>query len=175
MTLRVHHYSHLPTKENTVQTKINNYIPARDAFEREGGEHFYTDRRTVRAAYCNANVSPDTVGKWIDRLPANETVKTEFQQRFQEWDNKMIKGILKKSEQPSLSDVEFLNQLQAYYDKHQAFLASDTFAKFMQAKNSLRTELLPEIREHGTDWVIKFHGIQDPELISRIRNEWSWK
>lgn len=71
---------------------INNYIIARDAFNRAGGQAFINDRREVRAAYCNATVSSGTLEKWIANLP-NEAVQNEFTRRFQEWNAKIAKGI----------------------------------------------------------------------------------
>ncbi len=82
---------------------IEDYITARDAFNHAGGKAFINDRREVRAAYCNATVSPETLERWIANLP-NKAVQNEFTHRFQEWNAKIAKGIdgMAKSDTPAL-------------------------------------------------------------------------
>ena len=59
---------------------LKRYITTRDTFDAAGGQTFIRDRRKVRADYCKKTISPQTIQKWICRLP-NKTVQDEFRNR----------------------------------------------------------------------------------------------
>jgi hypothetical protein len=157
-----------------VSKQIGAYIAAREAFNKDGGQAFINDRREVRAAYCDATISPEVLQKWILSLPT-QAVQEEFTHRIQEWDNKIAKGILKKNSAPTLSEAQFLDKLQAYYNTHKTFLEGPSFANFTKAKGNLRETLLPELKKATFNAVAKQFSITDKELISRMEYEWSWK
>lgn len=159
---------------NSVQQHIDTYVEARDAFNSGGGQDFINDRREVRAAFCDATVSPESLEKWISNL-ATESVRDEFTHRFQEWNAKIAKGIITKSEMPKLTEEEFFTKLQGYYNKHANFLSSPAFENFTKAKDELRADIIPELKNATADTVAKRFGIKDEELISRMNYEWSWK
>lgn len=165
---------HTNKKQNPVYGHINDYIASRDAFANAGGWEFISDRREMRAAYCDANISQIALAKWISKLPEGE-IRNEFANRFHEWDAKIAKGFLKKNENSLLSEGEFFEKLQDYYNKYENFLGSPVFAEFTSAKAILRKDLLPELKSASAETVAKGYGIKDLELIDRMKFKWSWK
>ncbi|MBS3904343.1 MAG: hypothetical protein KGZ39_03350, partial [Simkania sp.] len=129
-----------------VQQHIADYIAARDAFDSMGGQAFIADRRKVRAVYCNSAITPESpiLRGWISTLPTQD-VQEEFTRRIGEWDSKIAQNILARSGTPTISDDQFLKEVQAYYDKHAEFLNSPFFSKFTTAKANLRNDILPEL------------------------------
>lgn len=160
--------------EDLVDKHIKDYINTRDAFNKVGGDSFCKDRQKVRADYLNAAVSHETIEKWIADLPI-ENVRDEFTRRFQEWDAKIAKGIIKKSDTPDITKEEFFYRLSIFYNTHTGFLQSSAFADFTQAKTNLRRDLLPLLKNTSAEELAKRFNIKDEELIERMKREWSWK
>lgn len=164
----------ISNSQEQVTSHIEAYIAARDAFNQSGGEEFLADRRVVRDAYCQAAVLNKSLAMWVQNLP-NKRVQREFHRRFMEWNGKIAKGILTKSESPALTEGQFFETLQAFYDHYKDFLEGPVFKDFAKAKRALRKDLLPQLMSSTVEELAKQYNITDPELIDRMQFEWLWK
>lgn len=163
----------LPQDFSKVTQLVKTYIEARDAFNQAGGKSCMSARREVRSLYCNAKVSPEALTKWIDSV--DKSTQGEFNRRFTEWNRKLEIGKLQKSETQTLSEGDFLKNLQAYYDKYTKVLTGQFFANLTSAKHDLRECILPKLANTEAEAIAKEYNITDSELTQRMGREWSWK
>ncbi len=158
----------------SVKMLENSYITSRDAFLANGGEEFLNSRRQLRSDYCDAAISESELSLWISSLPEGNA-KDSFTSRFIEWNSKLEKGLLTKSNTPQISAEAFIDKLDSFYFAYHTLIENSVYIEFYDNKNDLRSVLLPELKEAPASVVAKKHGITDPELISRMHREWSWK
>src|SRR3972149_7099483 len=153
----------------TVQNLVTDYLAARDDFNGHGGTAFMKDRQTLRTAYCNATVSPVDLSTWVSSL--EEPERGEVTRRFAEWDLKIHKGSLTKTDPAQLSSEDFIRKADTLYRQYEGLLKSPLFTGLTKTKTDLRNALLPELKVSTAENVAGKYGITDAELKARMQHE----
>ncbi len=164
----------LAVETPSIEELAGAYISQREKFYKSGGKDFMNDKQKLRVDYCIADVSKAALAHYAADLPS-ASARLEFSRRFEEWDAKIAAGFLTKASPATLSETDFLRKADTLYKKYQSLLDGKPLEGFTIAKDNLRVALLPELGSDSSEIVAARHGIKDPEILLRMKFDWSWK
>ncbi|NGX56662.1 MAG: hypothetical protein K1060chlam5_00905 [Candidatus Anoxychlamydiales bacterium] len=175
-------------KSEDLNQLIETYKYQRETFSLETQKNnFLLDRENLRQLYANARITIKDLNAFLATFDKDH-VRQELENRFKEWDKKIILKSLKTSSIIKTELEDLTKKISEFVKNHSDFMCSSTYQNFFESKKNLRSSFIQytrfqiQIKGLSKEQAIENFKIEykiaidnDTELLNRIDREWSWK